>query len=142
VTAEGRQCGTAELTRELVWDEYKYRHDLCWRLLFQLTAAVVTLNVVPYVAEGVADKLGYWILAAPAVGLLLALTGWRRLRGEHALLDDVRRRHRDLSRGLYRKEVKSGEGSLRLETDAYMGLLVLAALLNMAMITWKWLPGE
>jgi len=33
---------------QVLWNEYKYRHDLVWRVLFQVTAAAVILSVAPY----------------------------------------------------------------------------------------------
>jgi hypothetical protein len=46
-----------------VWDEYKYRHDLCWRLLFRTTVVVVTLSCLPYaVPADTTRKLGGWLL--------------------------------------------------------------------------------
>jgi hypothetical protein len=37
----------------LLWDEYKYRHDLIWKLVFQLTTAVILINTAPYLeADG------------------------------------------------------------------------------------------
>lgn len=32
----------------LIWDEYKYRHDLIWKHLIRSTVAVFALVVVPY----------------------------------------------------------------------------------------------
>jgi hypothetical protein len=130
------------LSPELVWDEYKYRHDLCWRLVFQYTAAIVSLNVAPYVAERVAAAFDYWILLLPAIGLFLAWVGRQRLSGEHDLLDRVRRRHRALHYpSLYGADIMPGEGSLRRHTDWYMSGLAFGALVNMIMIVWKWLPA-
>ena len=37
----------------LVWDEYKHRHDLIWRHLIRSTVAVIALITVSY-----SDKIG------------------------------------------------------------------------------------
>jgi hypothetical protein len=130
------------LDPELVWDEYKYRHDLCWRLVFQITAAVVTLNVIPYIEEHVAAELDYWILALPAIGLALALIGRERLRREQDILDRVRCRHRGLHYPeLYGADFSPGEGSLQRHTDWFLFALAILAVLNMLMIAWRWLPA-
>jgi hypothetical protein len=79
-----------------IWDEYKYRHDLCWRLIFQITTAVVVISVIPYIEEDVASTLQRWIIALPVIGILLVLFGLARLRGEIELLDMVKTKHREL----------------------------------------------
>ena len=102
----GNESGNG-VNADLVWDEYKYRHDLCWRLVFQITAAVVAAYVVPYIEEGIANKLGYWILALPSIGVSLALFGWMRLRREQRILDRVRKEHRELHPKLYKGQPES-----------------------------------
>ena len=42
---------------QFLWEEYKYRHDLCWRVLFRLTSAVVILAIVPYLYQKVVQGL-------------------------------------------------------------------------------------
>jgi hypothetical protein len=125
------------LNADLVWDEYKYRHDLCWRLVFQVTAAVVATYVVPYLEEGIAEELGYWILALPSIGVALALFGWVRLRRELDILDKVRDEHRRLHPDLYKCQAES---TFTEHTAWYMGSLVLLGLLNVGVILLVWLP--
>ncbi len=60
---------------ELVWDEYKYRHTHCWKVVFQLTAAVVFLSAVPYVDPKYARALEWRILLAPGLGVVPAAFG-------------------------------------------------------------------
>jgi hypothetical protein len=135
-------AGDSWLDASLVWDEYKYRHDLCWRLVFQLTAAVVALNIVPYVQEHVAATLHYWVLSLPAIGLALALFGRERLRREHDILDRVRRRHRVMHYPhLYGSDFVSETGSFKRHTDWYLTALAILGIANMVMIIWKWLPA-
>ena len=55
---------------QVLWNEYKYRHDLVWRVLFQVTAAAVILSVAPHLApKDVVYYLRLWLLAAPVWGL-------------------------------------------------------------------------
>jgi hypothetical protein len=128
------------LSADLVWDEYKYRHDLCWRLVFQITAGVVAISVVPYLEENIADELGRWILVLPSIGVALALFGWLRLRREQAILDQVRKRHHELHPRLYGGEAGSDGGSFKLHTDLYLLALVILGLLNVGVIVLVWLP--
>jgi hypothetical protein len=52
---------------KLLWEEYRYRHDLMWRLTFQITAAFVALSVAPYLNQGIVEGLGIWIVAVPGL---------------------------------------------------------------------------
>src|SRR5215211_1732949 len=55
-----------------LWEEYKHRHDLIWRLVFQVTTAAVILSVVPYIAPmGVRFYLKGWIMLAPVLATVL-----------------------------------------------------------------------
>ncbi|HXD11604.1 MAG TPA: hypothetical protein VN653_16180 [Anaerolineales bacterium] len=48
---------------KFLWDEYRYRHDLCWRLIFQITTAVVAILIVPYIQPTITKSvaLGLWL---------------------------------------------------------------------------------
>jgi hypothetical protein len=59
---------------QVLWNEYKYRHDLVWRVLFQVTAAAVILSVAPYLAPPeVVYYLRLWLLAAPVLAFVLVV---------------------------------------------------------------------
>ena len=46
--------------KDNLWEEYKYRHEHIWKLIFQLTTAVVALSVVPYLdTAGASGKLRF-----------------------------------------------------------------------------------
>jgi len=53
---------------ELIWDEYKYRHDLIWRHLIRSAVAVVALITVAYRTSFDENKALFLIAAALAVG--------------------------------------------------------------------------
>ena len=44
-----------ELARYL-WEEYKYRHDLIWRLLFRVTAVAALLSIAPFTISDTAGQ--------------------------------------------------------------------------------------
>ena len=84
---------------ERIWDEYKYRHELIWGLVFKITAAVVAVSILPYaLKDDVETKLDVFILALPLIGLLLTVICTSRIRKECRLLDILRERHRDLNK--------------------------------------------
>src|SRR5438094_6769552 len=56
-----------------LWDEYKYRHGLCWKAVYKIVAVVIVLAVIPYKSE--LKPLGYWLLAPAVIGTLFAAFG-------------------------------------------------------------------
>ena len=52
----------------LIWDEYKYRHDLIWRQLIRSTVAVIALITVSYSTSIEGNKPLFLIAAGLAVG--------------------------------------------------------------------------
>ena len=89
---------------KLVWDEYKYRHELCWNLLFKITIAVATLSVIPYLDEKIFPAARPIALLTTLIAILLAIAGLRRLNSELKHLDTVRARHKVLQKELFPKE--------------------------------------
>ena len=66
-----------------LWEEYTYRHELCWRLTFRLTVAITTLSVIPYVKRDWAPGLEGYTRWLPVIATLLAafsvLVMWNEL---------------------------------------------------------------
>ncbi len=122
--------------KELIWDEYKHRHDLCWRLIFQLTTAVVIISVVPYIKPDVDAKLAFWIVALPIIGIALTVFGLLRLRRELALLSRIRARHRKLQGLLYQDE----ETHFSAHATAYLMCLIALGVVDTFVILVIWLP--
>lgn len=56
-----------------LWDEYKYRHELCWNAVFKATVSVVVLGVIPYSNLSIAKVLRSWILVPPVLSCILVL---------------------------------------------------------------------
>jgi hypothetical protein len=96
---------------QLIWLEYRYRHDLRWKLIFQIPTAVVVLSVVPYVEQDVAAKLRGWIVALPGIAIALAAFGWFQLRKELDGLDWTRSKHRTL------QDRDSGSGDAKRDSS-------------------------
>ncbi len=63
-------------------DEYKYRHDLCWRLVFRLSSVVALLSVIPYIKDELTGQLGRWMLSPPLLATFLAGFGILVMRNE------------------------------------------------------------
>jgi hypothetical protein len=74
----------------ILWDEYKYRHDLCWRVPVQLTAAAVILSTLPYVECPIVAILTDKILLVPSIGVVLTIFGVTIMASELRRLDIIR----------------------------------------------------
>jgi hypothetical protein len=118
----------------LLWEEYKYRHDLVWKLVFQLTTAVILINTAPYLKDNVTKGIGWPMLAVPALAIVLALLGVLRLSREHALLDEVRTRHLTLH------SYPPSRGTFKRQSAFYLWCLVALSAGNLVALAFLWLP--
>ena len=84
---------------ELLWDEYKYRHGLCWRLLFQLTFAIVIISVIPYTYDDEV-KPKELLLFVLALAMYLNWITIKRISHEIDLWEDVKKKHDDVRKTL------------------------------------------
>jgi hypothetical protein len=124
--------GKKEPGQELVWEEYRHRHDLCWRLIVQTTIAAILIYVVPYVQRDVAAKLQYFMVALPLIGITLVVFALRRFRSEEEHLERVRRKHWST------KEAE--HGSFRRDAQLFLSALIALGIVNIAAICIVWLP--
>lgn len=91
------RSGTDEAN--LVWDEYKYRHDLIWRHLIRSTVAVVTLVTVAYSTAFEDDPLLFIVAALLAVAY--TVFSFIVLNSELALYEKIKVLHRQRQNRLY-----------------------------------------
>jgi hypothetical protein len=95
-----------------LWEEYKYRHDLIWRLLFRLTAVAAVLSIVPFtINDSVREYAGFSVNLVPAVALGLIAGGWKLLLFEWKLFVPV---NED-----YRKAQKRARQGLRVQEGGH-----------------------
>lgn len=88
--------GTYKNNPELIWDEYKYCHTHCWKVVFQLTAAVVLLSIVPYIRPEIAKVLGPKILLTNLIAIVLSIVGFFAMWSELKLFKKIKKEHRKL----------------------------------------------
>jgi hypothetical protein len=81
---------------QLLWDEWKYRHDLFWRSLFRWAGVVVTLWVIPFVKPEVFKPWPKIALFFPAMAFILSLFSAWILGGEQRRFEMVNKRYNDL----------------------------------------------
>jgi hypothetical protein len=127
---------------DLVWDIYKYRHDLCWRLLFQTVIAVVFVSVAPYINEDVTLALGWWILVSPGVGVVLTVLSVVRLLTELDLWKEIKDGHHELQKALDLPESRDKMWWLSFKVDLiiYLSVLLLLSIANVIAVAMCWIP--
>jgi putative effector of murein hydrolase len=119
-----------------LWNEYQYRHDLVWRLVFRLTAAVVVLGIIPYTQGKVIDQIGMWIIVSPIFGVALAFIWSRRLKSELIHLDHIRGLYKPLQDSLFYKAHKGTERAFSIEILSYLGAVTVFAAFNVVFSLW------
>ena len=138
-----------------IWDEYKYRHGLCWEAVYKVSAAVIALAVLPYVRPDLSKALGYWMLVPSVLGTLLAAFGIWVVNNELRLFAESKIAHYDLRmRIVYQSLTKDGQalipetitaGKARWTLFDYfvhilMGVLLLLSLANTVFLGHSWIP--
>ena len=57
-----------------LWEEYKYRHDLIWKLLFRVAFVAAVLTITPFtISKPIRDRVHDWLTLLPILAILLAV---------------------------------------------------------------------
>ncbi len=126
---------------EHLWNEYQHRHNLVWNLVFRLTTAVVALAVIPYTQDEVTQKLKWWILAPPILGVVLGLFGFLRLWRELRHLDRIRYLYRLTQDKLFFGSPR-GKSKFTMFVLLYIVFLIALAVINVLLIAFCWIPAS
>jgi len=142
---------------KFLWDEYRYRHELCWKVLFQITTAVIVLSVIPYIQKEVVYVLGWRIIAVPALALVLAILAIPVMLNELIVFGKVKEKYRAKQKVLFNIEheenifVKAlkklklnpkpeyGSGFFYLVLTYLLGLVILCVINCIAVMKY-WIP--
>ena len=130
--------GTLPTFADRLWKEYQYRHDLAWRVAFQLTGAVVLLAILPYAKPDVTAVLRVWVIPVPLVGVALTVFGIFMMKAELRRLDVVRTEYRILQEKELGIAVE-GSGFTR-RVMIYLGALLALQVVNLVIVYAVWLP--
>ena len=74
-----------------LFEEFKYRHELFWKLLGGLSIAILTLDAIPFLKDGPYDlkKLTQYLFMFPLVAAVIAISGGILLFLEYRLIANV-----------------------------------------------------
>ncbi len=138
VTVDGNALPVANMT----WDEYKYRHQLCWDLIFKITLVTATLSIIPYLDNKIIPQAKLILFFTPLVGIGVSTIGGYRLYRELKLLDKIRNLHRAFQKkaydALYNKLFhddihKFNDSNFTSAVSLYLVILNILAVINFIM---------
>jgi len=125
---------------EFIWDEYKYRHGLIWKLIFQITTAVIAVSTIPYIlTRDQEEKIGYFIIALPIIGLFLTIFSIFRINKECYVMEQLKRKHREFHKSYNITYEESS--SFALHVNIYLVALIVLGVINLIVITKNSFPG-
>jgi hypothetical protein len=79
-----------------LWQEYQYRHDLVWQLVFRVTAVATLLLIAPLLAnQSVRDVVDGWLVALPVIAILVIVIAFFVLQRELQLLKKIKDAYRE-----------------------------------------------
>jgi Mn2+/Fe2+ NRAMP family transporter len=125
---------------KFLWDEYRYRHDLCWRLIFQITTAVVAILIVPYIQPTITKSVGLWIVALPFLAFILVLFSMSRMMRELEILGKVRTAHRARQSKIHHITWTNGSHFTRDVMLYLLGLMIVCIAAGFSLI-YIWRPA-
>lgn len=115
----------------ITWDEYKYRHELCWNLIFKITLITTTLSIIPYLNNNIIEKAEPIVFFTPLIGIAVAIFGRIRLLKEINLLDIIRDAHREIQIARFKKEIHfDNPTTFTAHVKMYMNALILLTIIN------------
>jgi hypothetical protein len=131
------QPADVELAKYL-WEEYRYRHDLIWRLLFRMTGVAVLLSIAPFTIDDLAnERTRGWVDALPALALALVVSSWIVLAFELRLFTPIDGEYTAAQNTAVGRAVR-GETPKVFKWVVYLypGVL-LALLIVVALVAWS-----
>jgi hypothetical protein len=119
---------TTDLLKSL-FDEFKYRHELFWKLLGWISVAVLTLDTFPFLKDGGQynlPKLAPMLFIFPLVGAIITLFGGTLLTLEYRLLARVETAYNEKKRNVDPRTTNSRELDHRIIGYSVIAIWTLA----------------
>lgn len=100
-----------------LWDEYKYRHGLCWQAVYKIVAAAIFLASLPYVKPELTKDLGWFVLIPPIIGTMFTVFGVYVVNNELKLFSYTKVAHNQLRKRFIKTVLKNYKVSGRIVED-------------------------
>lgn len=130
-----------------LWEEYSYRHDMIWKLVFRVTAVATALAVAPFLLdENAQDILKGWLAFLPALGIIVILLGFFALPSEFRMLTRVKSIYQwsqdETFKGLSNWKPHSGPErsllSFKLRIYVFLSLILVGAVVFLLLFAFSW----
>lgn len=116
----------------LLWEEWKYRHDVFWQSIYRWGLAVGLITIAPYVSPNLIGELDYIVLFFPILAGLVSMFASWHLGAEYVRLKKVDEQYRPLL-GKYRPQPLTNRVE-RILFKTSIGRAVSLAFLALAVI--------
>jgi hypothetical protein len=142
-SGSGAESDSRVLVAQYFWEEYKYRHDLIWRLLFRVTGVAVALSIAPFgIEELVVRQVGRWVAFLPVVAVLMIVGSFPLFRTERRLFREVLDFYRKSQNKVLDEQVHIPKPSLfDWLVPLYLGILLSLSLIVSWLVWFKWYPS-
>ena len=125
---------------KFLWEEYRYRHELCWKLIFQITIAVIIILIIPYTKTAIAKSIGNWIAILPVVSIILLWFSFQRLDRELDILHRIRKKYRDMQNLIYEMGHPEDDDAFSFQVRLYLLGLGVISVFDIYAILIVWIP--
>ena len=139
-----------------LWDQYKYRHELCWSAVYKVTIAVLGLAVVPYANDSLTEFAKYGMLVPPVLGTAFAAFGVGLVKNELDIFGEVKLAFHTLQNTFLEARIPDADTRRAVTHDitprsvrktrfdtyvwAFMIGLVTASFANTVFVLTVWIP--
>lgn len=119
-----------------LWNEYKYRHDMIWKLSFRTITACVVVSILPYTRSIIVGKLNlaiFGLLLLIPIGILVY--SLYTINREIELLDEVKKKYRSIQRTYLNieqeKSLKQGKSGFGNRIKLVLNIILILAVINL-----------
>ena len=94
---------TSDVAKGL-WEEYSYRHDMIWKLVFRVTAVATALVIAPFLLDSKAQRaVGGWLAVLPALAVIVVVLGLLALPSEFRHFNRVSKTYQSFQHVVFRE---------------------------------------
>ena len=101
-------------------EEFKYRHENFWGILFKLSYVIIILYTIPYLKPENFQDISKFSLGFPIIGFLLSIAGVTLLRLEYKTLAFVESNYNKV-----KDEIHTGTSNYSVIRHEHIGQLII-----------------
>ena len=101
-------------------DEFKYRHELFWKIVFRFSSAILVLYAIPFLNIETGRSIDQLALVFPIVGCCLSIGGVALLMLEYKILSFVEGKYNEC-----KESIKAGCSNIHALNHKHIGHLII-----------------